>query len=365
MKLYAGSRSKILAESVSKLLNLPLSPYELIKFGDSELKPVVKEEVRGENCIVIASTSNPVNDSYMEFFLLVDALKRSAANKIIAVMPYFGYARQNQQHLPGEPVSARVIVKFIQSVGVDELVTIDLHEEQLTGFFDIPITHLSALPLLAKTAGEQILIRHPELVSGSMNQSNQQMLKQVQHDGNRIIILSPDQGGVERTRKFRDALDEDITSRHSELVSESKNSGPASPDRSQGGSKSGMTFSVDAEIGIVEKLRNLERQHETKVVEITGDVKNKIVVIPDDVIVSGGTIIHAAQAAKEKGASAVYLAATHADFIEGTVEQLQNSPVEKVFVTDTIVLPDNQLFPKLQVVSVANLLSTEIRKLGN
>ena len=351
MKLYAGSRSKILAESVSKLLNLPLAPYEIVKFGDSELKPDVKEEVRGENCIVIASTSNPVNDSYMEFFLLVDALKRSAANKIIAVVPYFGYARQNQQHLPGEPVSARVMVKFIQAVGVDEMITIDLHEEQLTGFFDIPVTHLSALPVLAKSVAAGLVPASSSAMTSVAATS--------------IIVISPDQGGVERTRKFRDALDEDITSRHSELVSESKDSGPASPDRSQGGSKSGMTFSVDAEIGIVEKLRNLEGQHETKVVEITGDVKNKIVVIPDDVIVSGGTIIHAAQAAKEKGASAVYLAATHADFIEGTVEKLQNSPVEKVFVTDTIVLPDNQLFPKLQVVSVANLLSTEIRKLGN
>ncbi|MCR4264207.1 MAG: ribose-phosphate diphosphokinase, partial [Candidatus Roizmanbacteria bacterium] len=237
MKLFAGSQSKHLAESISKELNIPLAPYELVTFRDSELKPVIKEEVRDENCVVIASTSNPVNDSYMEFFLLVDALKRGAAKRIVAVMPYFGYARQNQQHMPGEPVSARVMVKFIQSVGVDEMITVDLHEEQLTGFFDIPISHLSALSLLAESVGNEIVTRH------------------LHESGNPVVVLSPDQGGIERTRKFRDALAEHF-SRHSR---ESGN--PADPR-----SESGMTIEVDHEIGIVEKLRNLEGQHETKFV---------------------------------------------------------------------------------------------------
>jgi len=337
MKLFAGSQSKNLAESISKLLNFPLAQYELVKFGDSELKPVIKEDVRGEDCIIIASTSNPVNDSYMEFFLLVDVLKRSAANKIIAVMPYFGYARQNQQHMPGEPVSARVMVKFIQAVGVDELITIDLHEEQLTGFFDIPIIHLSVLPLLAQTmAGE--LSRHSR------------------EGGNPVLVLSPDQGGVERTRTFREAL-------ANELNRHSREGGNPENNTMDPRLESGMTMVIDQEIGIVEKLRNLEGQHETKVVEITGDVKDKIVIIPDDVIVSGGTIIHAAEVAKEKGGSVVYLAATHADFIEGTVGALQNAPVEKIFVTDTIQIKDEWKFEKLEIVSVSDLLADHIRKL--
>ena len=330
MKLFAGLQSKKLAESISHELTLPIAHYELVHFGDSEIKPIVKEDVRGEDCTIICSTSNPVNDSYMEFFLLVDALKRGAAKRIVAVMPYFGYARQNQQHMPGEPVSARVMVKFIQTVGVDEMITIDLHEEQLTGFFDIPVTHLSALPLLAEAVANELISRHSR------------------KSGNPILVLSPDQGGIERTRKFRDALVEHF-SRHSR-----KSGNPADPR-----SESGMTIEVDHEIGIVEKLRNLEEQHETKVVEITGDVKNKIVIIPDDVIVSGGTILHAAQTAKEKGASAVYLAATHADFTEGALEKLQNSDSERIFVTDTID-SNGTGFEKLKVVSVASLLSKQI-----
>jgi len=337
MKLFAGSQSKNLAESISKLLNFPLAQYELVKFGDSELKPVIKEDVRGEDCIIIASTSNPVNDSYMEFFLLVDALRRNAAKRIVAVMPYFGYARQNQQHMPGEPVSARVMVKFIQAVGVDELITIDLHEEQLTGFFDIPITHLSALPILAEVIANKLVSRHSR------------------ESGNPVLVLSPDQGGVERTRTFREAL-------ANELNRHSREGGNPENNTMDPRLESGMTMVIDQEIGIVEKLRNLEGQHETKVVEITGDVKGKIVIIPDDVIVSGGTIAHAAQAAKEKGASIVYLAATHADFIEGTADALQNAPVEKVFVTDTIQVKDEWKFKKLEIVSVSDLLTEQIRK---
>lgn len=311
MKLFSSPLSRHLASSISDSINILLANYELVTFGDSELKPVVKEDVRGEDCIIITSTSNPVNDSYMELFLLVDALKRGAAERITVVMPYFGYARQNQQHLPGEPVSARVMVKFIQTVGVDELITIDLHEEQLTGFFDIPLAHLSALPLLANA-----------------------LSKEIPQDSN-VIVMSPDQGGVERTRKFRDAL---------ALTSQDK-------------------LKVSTEIGIVEKLRNLENQHETKFIEITGDVADKTVIIPDDVIVSGGTIVHAAQAVKDKGAAAVYLAATHADFIHGTTETLQNAPIEKVLVTDTIEISEENHFEKLSIVSVTDLLSTHLQGL--
>jgi ribose-phosphate pyrophosphokinase len=316
MKLFSISSSNHLAQSISEKITIPLSDYELVTFGDSEIKPMVKEDVRGETCVIISSTSNPVNDSYMELFLLVDALKRSAIEKIIAVIPYFGYARQNQQHLPGEPVSAQVMVKFIKAVGIDEVMTVDLHEEQVAGFFDIPVTHISALPLLAKS-----------VVAGL-----------VPAEGKTIIVVSPDQGGVERTRIFRDALSEELT-RH--------------PDR----------FIVEEQTALIEKKRNLEGKHETTVVEITGDVSGKIAVIPDDVIVSAGTICHAAEAIKQAGAQSIYLCATHADFIDGTVDLLKNAPVEKVLVTDTIEIKDEWKFDKLEVVSISEMLSEEIKKL--
>lgn len=317
---------------------IPKGTWELVTFSDSEIKPVIKDSVRGEDVVILQSTSNPVNDAYMEVFLLADALRRSACKRIILVMPYYGYARQNQQHLPGEPVSAQVVARILESVGVDELVTVDLHEEQLTGFFTIPVNHLSALPLLAKRIAAEILSRHAELVSASTQNG---IPKQVRDDNNSIIVISPDQGGVERTRKFRDALDQTLKQ--------------VQGDKSQ--------ILVDEEIGIVEKLRNLEGVHESKVVEITGTISGKIAVIPDDVIVSGGTILHAVDAALEKGATKVYLAATHADFIPGTSEKLQNSKVEKVFVGDTIMVADNQKFEKLQVVSMSQLLAEQISKL--
>ena len=309
MKLFIGSSSENLGRRVSELSGIPIGRWQLFKFGDSEVKPQIQDAVRGEDVIVFQSTSNPVNEAYMELFLLIDALRRSACGRIILAMPYYGYSRQNQQHLPGEPVSAQIMARFLEDVGTDEVISIDLHEEQLTGFFTIPITHLSGLPLLAKSIAEEI------------------------KDDSSVVVVSPDQGGVERTRKFRDALAAELSGK------------------------------VAEEIGIVEKIRNLEGVHETKMVEITGEVKDKVVIIPDDVIVSGGTILHAADAAMAKGATKVFLAATHADFIPETKDKLQNSSAEKVFVTDTITIPEDQKFPKLQIVSTADLLSETLKKL--
>jgi len=343
MLLFYGSGSEQLTKQLAEKVTIPLAKVDFVRFGDSELKPRLLSDVRGQDCIIIASTSNPVNERYMEFFLLVDALRRSACGRITAIMPYFGYARQNQQHLPGEPVSAMLMAKFIETVGVDEFVSIDLHEEQITGFFTIPVVHLSVTPILSRAVGEEIL----------RNSSQSDHTAQ-----GRIIVISPDQGGVERTRRFRDALAEALT-RHPEGGT---TEGSIQID-SSATPQNDKIFVVDAEIGIVEKLRNLEGIHETKMVEISGNIAGKIVVVPDDVIVSGGTIIHAAEAAKAKGAKEVYVAATHADFIEGTVDKLQNSPVEKVFVADTIEIKDEWKFDRLEVVSVSSVLVDHIRKL--
>ncbi len=332
MKLFIGSSSEALGKKVAELSGIPIGRWQLFKFGDSEVKPQIQDAVRGEDVIVFHSTSNPVNEAYMELFLLIDALRRSACGRIILAMPYYGYSRQNQQHLPGEPVSAQLMARFLEEVGTDEIITLDLHEEQLTGFFTIPMTHLSALPLLASAVGEEIVVAPPWRASsdGAVPQADQGPATTQS-----VIVVSPDQGGVERTRKFRDALAAEFEGK----------------------------LSVDQEVGMVEKKRNLEGVHETKIVEITGDVNGKIVIIPDDVIVSGGTILHAAEAALHKGATKVYLAATHADFIEETKMKLQNSPVEKVFVTDTIAIPADQVFEKLEVVSTAELLAEQIKKM--
>ena len=307
MIFFLGNSNQNLGKKVSEAAGIAIGKMDIVRFGDSEIKPRILSNVRDEEVIVFQSTSNPVNDHLMELVLICDALRRSSAKKIIAVIPYFGYARQNQQHLGGEPVSAQVVAKMIESVGADELITLDLHEEQTTGFFEIPINHLSALPLLAKKVINYLDADCPL-------------------DKNRFAVASPDQGGVERTRLFAKTL--------------------------------GI-----AETVLVEKKRNLEIKHESKVVEVSGNVSGKTVIIPDDVIVSGGTILNAANSLIAKGAEKVFLAATHADFIKGTGKKLQSSKVEKVFVTDTIQLQERNIFEKLRVVSVAGLLADALNKL--
>lgn len=275
--------------------------FRIVRFGDSEVKPVVSvEDVTGQHCVIVGSTSNPVNESYMTLFLTLDALRRSGASKITVVMPYMGYSRQNQQHLPGEPVSAQVVVRILEMLGMNEMVTFDLHEEQLGGFFTVPLHHMSGFPALAEAVGKEI------------------------DKTKRVVVISPDQGGVERTRRFRDELSKFVD--------------------------------VAPDIAMLEKKRNLSGTHDVIPVEFSGaSVKNAIVVIPDDVIVSGGTIVNAAKKAKEEGAREIYICATHADFIDGTVEKLASAPVKKIFVCDTIPIREEWKFEKLNVVELSDL----------
>jgi ribose-phosphate pyrophosphokinase len=331
MKLFHVSSNKQLAEAIIEQGSCTLGKYELVQFGDSEIKPVIKDDVRGETCIIIASTSNPVNDAYMELFLMIDALRRGAAGRIVVVMPYMGYARQNQQHLPGEPVSAQVMVKFLETIGVDEFISVDLHEEQLTGVFSIPMTHLSGYPLLAKHIGE-------EIVAAGLVPAEKARLSQAttRVAATSIVVVSPDQGGVERTRAFRDSLAEQFEG----------------------------TLQVAEQTAVFEKKRNLDDTHNTKGMELSGEsVKDAIAIIPDDVIVSGGTIVNAAHAVREAGASHIYICATHADFIDGTVEKLKSVSDGTVVVTDTIPIKDEWKFDGLKVVPIAPVLGDVIQKL--
>ena len=334
MLLFHSSRNTDFAKKISKATHIPIGRTDFITFGDSELKPHILSDVRNQDVVIVTSTSIPVNENYMEFFLLVDALRRSACGRITAVMPYYGYARQNQQHLPGEPVSAMLMAKIIETVGVNEFVSIDLHEEQISGFFSIPVTHLTALPLLAQAFGEHLLCSKTSYNTHTHHFDHKTIIRIHKTHNIPVIVISPDQGGIERTRKFRDAL-----------------------------AKQFDELTVDEEIGIVEKSRSLISIHQSKVVEITGVIKGKIAVIPDDVIVSGKTIINAAKEAKEKGATQVYVAATHADFIKGTKGLLEKSDVERVFVTDTIGLPESDQFKKLEIVSTIPLLKTYLKLL--
>lgn len=302
MKLFAGTSNQSLVEKVAGILGIGLARYEFLKFDDGEIKPVVKESVRGEECVIVQSTSLHPNDYWMELFLLADALRRGAAKRIIAVIPCFGYARQNQMHAVGEPVTAHVLVNFMQTVGISEVLTFDLHDETMTGMFSIPITNASALPLLAETVMPYL--------------------------GRDYAVVTPDQGGIERARLFAQSM------------------GCNNP------------------IVAIEKKRDLVHAHQSHAVQVLGDVKNLTVVIQDDVITSGGTILHAIDALAAVGAGDIYVCVTHQDFSPEVAERLQRSRLKKMFITNTVRTVQARVFEKLQIVDVSKLLADEIRKVA-
>lgn len=305
IKLFSGTNNQKLSTKVASSLNVPLAKTEVVRFEDSEVRVRVLENVKEEVAVIIQSASAPTDTSFMELFFLCDALKRSEAKKIIGVLPYFGYARQNIQHREGEDVSVNVIIKFLETVGFSEIVAFDLHDEATAGIFSIPFKHLTALPLLAEEVKKYL--KAPD----------------------EVLVVSPDQGGVERARIFSLAF----------------------------------FAKKDIPIGIVEKKRDLKKPHESQALELFGDVKNKTVVLVDDIITSGGTLLNAAELCLKNGAKKVLAAVVHHDFSQKAPKRIQESKIEKFFTTDTIELKDNQKFPKLQEISVAPLLVKEIKEI--
>lgn len=307
IKLFSGTANPELTQEVAKLLNLPISKAEVIRFGNSEAKVTIQEDVRGGTAIVIQSTCNPTDVNLMELAFFADALKRSEAQKIIAVVPYFGYSRQNEQHRPGECVSMHVVVKLLEQVGYDEIITFELHEAASAGVFSVPFNNVSMNSLL---------------VDAIKKYTKNELKVET------TAFVAPDYEATERTRKFGEAF----------------------------------FPGVECEVAVTEKKRNLDAIHETKVENLYGDVNNKTVIIVDDVATSGGTLIHSAEMCLAKGATKVFAAITHADFNVGIPEKLQNSPIERIFAGNTIPLKEDKLFPKLEVISIAPTLAEELKK---
>ena len=305
INIVAGTRSIKLSDTVAKLLNIKLLKTEVIRFDNSEIRVRISDEVKDKHVFIIQSGSNPTDQSYMELFFTGDALKRSEAEKITAVIPYFGYARQNIQHRKGENVSANVIVKFLETIGFDDVILFDIHDEATLGIFSIPASHLSALPMLSKK------------VSGYLK-----------GDIKNTVIVSPDQAGVERARLFAQAL---FNNKQVDIV-------------------------------IVEKKRDLDKIHQSRAVEIFGDVKDKVAVLVDDIATSGNTLINAADLVIKNGAKRVVAAFTHADFAQDTIQKLEASNIEKIFTTDTITLDKSQTSNKIEIASVAEIIASELKK---
>jgi ribose-phosphate pyrophosphokinase len=290
-KIFAGSSNKTLAQSVSKKSGIPLGKIDLGVFSDGEIDVWVEDKVNNSDAFIFQSASQPVNDHIIELALMTDALKRAGAHHIIAVIPYFGYSRKEKQSRTGEPISAKVVADLITVTGIYKVVALDLHADAIVGFFNVPVIYLSALPVLAQRVKKENL-KNP-------------------------IVVSPDTGGVKRARNFATLL--------------------------------------NAPMAVMEKHRHVDKRDKMEILSMSGEVSGDTAILIDDVISTGGTIVENANALKAKGVKKILVCATHAVFAGNAVEKLENSPIDKVFVTDSI--EQKVKSKKIEVVSVAGLIA--------
>ena len=307
-KLFSGSANPKLSVEVSKLLNVPISKSEVTRFDNSEIRVTIQEKIKDEVCVIVQSTANPTDTHLMELFFFADALKRMQAKKIIAFIPYFGYARQNRGHRTGESVSVNVVVRFFETIGFNQVYTFDLHDEGTEGIFSIPFKNISTFSILGREVAHYL-----------KNNKNTE----------EVAIVSPDQGGVERAQTFAE----------------------------------NFFHTNNVDIAVIEKRRNLDKIHQSKALNLYGEVKNKTCIIVDDIITSGGTLVHAAEFCLKRGAKRVLACVVHHDFSPNAEGVLSKSPLEKIFMSNTIALKPEHKFSKLKEISIAPLIEKELKKL--
>ena len=305
IKLIAGNACPKLALEISQKLKMPLCDVNVGTFSDGEISVQINESVRGNDVFVIQSTSHPVNNNIMELLVLVDALRRASAGRITAVIPYYGYARQDRKAQARDPITAKLVADIIEAAGADRVLTMDLHSPQLQGFFDIPVDHLLGIPVLANA-----LIKEP-------------FIKKAIND-DELMVVSPDVGSANRARF--------------------------------------MANKLGVHLAIVDKRR--QKANESEVMHIVGDVKGKNCLIVDDMIDTAGTICQGAKALIDiGGAKGVYACCTHPVLSGPAVERLNGSVIEKLFVLDTIELPLEKCIPKIISVSVAEIFGDAIKRI--
>jgi ribose-phosphate pyrophosphokinase len=302
MKLIGGNSNRPLAESIAQYLKLPFTKAIVRRFADMEVFVEIQENVRGEDMFVVQSTSFPANDNLMELLIVIDALRRSSARRITAVIPYFGYARQDRKVGPRTPISAKLVANLITEAGANRVLTVDLHAGQIQGFFDIPTDNLFAMPVIVRDIQDYL---------GS---------------GDHLMVVSPDVGGVVRARALAKRLGTDLA--------------------------------------IVDKRR--ERAGESEVMNIIGDVKGRSCILIDDIVDSGGTIVNAADALLAKGAKDVYAYATHGVLSGGAVARIAGSRLKSMVVTDSIAATDEmRKCERIRRISIAPLIGEAMRRINH
>ena len=303
LDIFTGTANPEFASEVSEILGIKISKADVGYFSDGELKVEIEENVRGHDTFIIQSTCSPTNKNVMEIMLIADALKRSSASRITAVVPYYGYARQDRRVRSARvPISAKVVADMFASVGIDRVLTIDLHSETIQGFFDMPADNVYATKFMVDDIKDN-------------------------NDRNEVVVVSPDVGGVVRSRALAKLLD-------------------------------------DTDLAIIDKRRAVA--NESEVMNIIGEVEGKVCIVPDDIIDTAGTLCNAAKALKDKGAKAVKAYITHPVLSGQAIERLNKSDIDELIVTNSIPLnKDAKKCIKIRVISIANIIAECITRLSN
>ncbi|MDA8401948.1 MAG: ribose-phosphate pyrophosphokinase [Deltaproteobacteria bacterium] len=300
LKLFAGNSNKELAEKMADYLGIALGDAEVYNFSDGETFININENVRGCDIFLMQSTSNPVDKNLMELLIMIDAMKRASANRITAVVPYYGYARQDRKTASRVPITAKLVADIITTAGADRVLSMDLHAGQIQGFFNIPVDHLYAAPVLLE------------------------YIKEKNYEPADIVVVSPDAGAVERSRSFAKHL--------------------------------------GANLAIIDKRRI--KANVAEIMNVIGDVKNKIAIMLDDMIDTAGTITQGAVALSNNGASEVIAMATHGVLSGEAMGKIDNSPIKELIITDTINPKNRQgLSSKIKILSVANILGEAVKRI--
>ena len=303
LDIFTGTANPEFASEVSEILGIKISKADVGYFSDGELKVEIEENVRGHDTFIIQSTCSPTNKNVMEIMLIADALKRSSASRITAVVPYYGYARQDRRVRSARvPISAKVVADMFASVGIDRVLTIDLHSETIQGFFDMPADNVYATKFMVDDIKDN-------------------------NNRNEVVVVSPDVGGVVRSRALAKLLD-------------------------------------DTDLAIIDKRRAVA--NESEVMNIIGEVEGKVCIVPDDIIDTAGTLCNAAKALKDKGAKAVKAYITHPVLSGPAIARLNKSEIDELIVTNSIPLnKDAKKCSKIRVISIANIIAECITRLSN
>lgn len=299
IKIFSCNSNLLLAEQIADKISIKLGSSEVSRFKDGEISMKINESVRGSDVFIIQSTSSPVNENLMELLIMIDAVKRASAGRITAVIPYYGYARQDRKSRARDPISAKLVANILTSAGAHRILTMDLHCSQIQGFFDIPVDHLVGMPILS------------DYYINKFNNASD------------VVVVSPDLGSVARARALAGKL--------------------------------------DVSMAIVDKRR--QKANESEVLNIIGNVEGKKVILMDDMIDTAGSITNAAESLCKVGATEVYACCTHGVLSDTAISKIENSPIKELVMLDTIFLPKEKHTSKVKVLTVSDVFAEAINRI--